>query len=111
MKSARRTFLEFAGAAVASSTFPRIATAQTYPSRPITIIVPFAAGGPTDAIVRGLAEHIRGSLGQAIIIENAGGADGSIGTGRAARARADGYTIELGTPSTHVLNGALYSLP
>jgi tripartite-type tricarboxylate transporter receptor subunit TctC len=111
MKSTRRTFLEFAGAAVASPTFPRIATAQTSPSRPITMIVPFPAGGPTDAIVRVLAEQIRGSLGQAIIIENGGGEDGSIGTGRAARARADGYTIELGTPSTHVLNGALYSLP
>jgi tripartite-type tricarboxylate transporter receptor subunit TctC len=87
----------------------RIATAQAYPSRPITMIVPFAAGGPADAIARVLAEQIRGSLGQPIIIENVSGGDGSIGSVRAARARPDGYTIELGTISTHMLNGALYS--
>jgi tripartite-type tricarboxylate transporter receptor subunit TctC len=87
------------------------AQAQTYPTRPITMVVPFPAGGPTDTVARVLAEQIRGSLGQPIIIENVSGADGSIGTGRAARARPDGYTIALGTVSTHMLNGALYSLP
>ena len=69
--------------------------AQAYPSRPITMIVPFAAGGSADTIGRVMAERMRGSLGQPIIIENVSGADGSIGAGRAARARPDGYTIEL----------------
>src|SRR5262249_22764381 len=95
----------------AEAMFPSVATAETYPARPITMIVPFPAGGPTDALARVLADPIRGSLGQPIIIENVGGADGSIGTGRAARARPDGYTIELGAIGTHTLNGALFSLP
>jgi tripartite-type tricarboxylate transporter receptor subunit TctC len=75
------------------------------------MIVAFPAGGPNDAVARVLAEQIRASLGQPVIIENVSGADGSIGTGRVARARPDGYTIELGTTSTHMLNGAVYSLP
>jgi tripartite-type tricarboxylate transporter receptor subunit TctC len=84
--------------------------AQSYPSRPITMIVPFPAGGGTDAVGRIVAERMRGLIGQPIIIENIGGADGSIGVGRAARARPDGYTIVLGPMETHVLNGAFYSL-
>jgi tripartite-type tricarboxylate transporter receptor subunit TctC len=111
MKIPRRTFLKLAGAAVAAPAFSRTVTAGTYPSRPISMIIPGAAGGPADAIARVLAEHMRGSLGQPIIIENVSGGEGIIGTGRAARARPDGYTIELGLSSTHVLNGALYSLP
>jgi tripartite-type tricarboxylate transporter receptor subunit TctC len=111
MKLPRRTFLQLAGATSAVPAFSRIARAQVYPTRPITMIVPFAAGGTTDVAGRVLAERMRGSLGQPIIIENVTGADGSIGTGRVARARPDGYTIELGLSSTHVLNGALYSLP
>src|SRR5215470_4723672 len=111
MKLPRRQFLQLAGAAAVAPAFSRVATAQSYPSRPITIIVPFPAGGGTDVVARLLAERMRASLGQPIIIENVSGADGSIGTGRAARARPDGYTIELGLRSTHVLNGALYSLP
>jgi tripartite-type tricarboxylate transporter receptor subunit TctC len=107
----RRTFLQFAGAAVAAPACPIVATAQTYPTRPITLIVPAAAGGPGDVVGRLLAERMRGSLGQAVIIENLGGADGSIGVGRAARAKPDGYTVVSGTISTHVLNGAFYSLP
>src|SRR5258707_13733937 len=87
------------------------AGAQTYPTRPITMIVPLAAGGPTDVVARLLAERMRGMLGQPVIIENVTGAEGSIGIGRAAHARPDGYTIALGTISTQVLNGALYSLP
>jgi tripartite-type tricarboxylate transporter receptor subunit TctC len=75
------------------------------------MVVPYPAGGPTDALARVLADPLRGSLGQPVIIENVSGADGSIGTGRAARARPDGYTIELGAIGTHMLNGALYSLP
>src|SRR5262249_29953682 len=91
--------------------FSRVAMAQTYPSRPITMIVPFPPGGSTDAIGRILAERMKGALGQPVIIENVGGASGSIGVGRVARARPDGYTIDLGLGSTHVLNGAFYSLP
>jgi tripartite-type tricarboxylate transporter receptor subunit TctC len=107
----RRTFLQFAGAAVAGPAFPKVATAQTWPTRPITMIVPYAAGDTTDVIGRILAERMRGSLGQPIIVENIGGADGNIGVGRAARARPDGYTVVFGGNSTLVLNGAFYSLP
>src|SRR5262245_6737034 len=96
MELSRRKFLHLAAGAAALPAISRIAEAQSYPSRPITMIVPFPAGGPTDALARVLADPIRGSLGQPIIIENVSGADGSIGTGRAARARPDGYTIELG---------------
>jgi tripartite-type tricarboxylate transporter receptor subunit TctC len=88
----------------------RIAEAQTYPTRPITMIVPFAAGGPMDARGRVLAERMRKSLGQPIIIENVSGADGSIGVGRAVRAKPDGYTIGIGNDGSHLLNGAFYSL-
>jgi tripartite-type tricarboxylate transporter receptor subunit TctC len=87
------------------------APAQTYPSRPITIVVPFPAGGPTDALARVLAERMRGSLGQSVIIENPTGAGGTIGTGRVARAAPDGHTIILGHWQTHVINGATYALP
>ena len=82
----RRTFLQFAGAAVAAPAFPKVATAQTWPTRPITMIDPYAAGDLTDVVCRILAERMRGSLGQPIIVENIGGADGNIGVGRAARA-------------------------
>ena len=78
------------------------AQAQTYPSRPITLIVPFPPGGSTDATARIMAERMRPILGQPIIIENVGGAGGSIGVGRLARARADGYTIDIGQWDTHV---------
>ena len=111
MKLPRRTFLQFAGATAATPAFSRIATAQTYPARPITMIVPYPPGGPTDVLARVLAEQMRSSLGQPMIIENVGGAEGSIGVTRAARARSDGYTIDLGAKSTHVLNSAFYSLP
>src|SRR5258707_8253313 len=86
------------------------ATAQTYPARPITLIVPFAAGGPTDTIARIVTERMRPSLGQPIIIENVGGADGSIAIRRAARAAPHGYTLSIGNVATHVLNGAAYTL-
>jgi tripartite-type tricarboxylate transporter receptor subunit TctC len=84
--------------------------AQAYPTRPITMIVPFAAGTSPDVVGRIMVERMRRSLGQPIVIENIGRADGSIGTGRAARARPDGYTIDLVPMGTHVLNGAFYSL-
>jgi tripartite-type tricarboxylate transporter receptor subunit TctC len=86
------------------------AQAQPYPTRPITIVVPFAAGGPTDALARAIGERMRVSLGQSILIENVTGAGGSIGVGRAVRAPADGYTLSLGHTGTHVVNGAIYPL-
>ena len=110
-KLPRRRFLNLAAGAAALPVVSRSAIAQTYPSRPITMIVPFAAGGNTDVIGRVIAERMGGLLGQPITIENVSGADGSIGVGRAARARPDGYTIDLANVNTHVLNGALYSLP
>src|SRR3954469_9427130 len=88
-----------------------IAAAQTFPARPITMIVPFPAGGATDTLARYLAEQMRPVLGQPIVIENAGGAAGSLGVGRAVRSPADGYTLSIGTSTTHVLTGGLYALP
>ena len=84
------------------------AAAQTYPSRPITIIVPFSAGGPTDTLARILGERLKGPLGQTIIVENPTGAAGTIGTARAARSAPDGYTLILGHWQTHVVNGATF---
>jgi tripartite-type tricarboxylate transporter receptor subunit TctC len=114
----RRTFLKsaagfpnlIAGAATLPAT-SRITWAQAYPTRPITLIVPAPAGGAVDVIGRLVAERMRGALGRPIIIENVGGADGSIGVGRTARARPDGYTICLGIHDHFVLNGGFYSLP
>jgi tripartite-type tricarboxylate transporter receptor subunit TctC len=85
--------------------------AQVYPSRPITLIVPFAAGGSTDPVARIVAERMRVSLGQPVIIENIGGAQGTIGIGRVARAAPDGYTIDLGQWDNHVVSGATSQLP
>ena len=84
------------------------ASAQVYPSRPITMVVPLAAGGPLDTLARILAEPMRASLGQPVIVENV---TGTVGTGRVARAAPDGYTFGMGFLGTHVLNGAIYSLP
>jgi len=88
-----------------------VAADQVYPSHPVTVVVPFPAGGPTDTVARIVAEPMRASLGQAVIIENVTGAAGIIGTGRVARATSDGYTLVAGFWGTHVLNGALYTLP
>src|SRR5262245_26378987 len=107
----RRQFLHLAAGAAALPTVSSIARAQVYPTRPITMIVPFAAGGAADTLARVVVERIRAPLGQSIVIENVTGAEGTIGVGRAVRARPDGYTICLGTTGTHVLNSALYSLP
>src|SRR5882762_8179138 len=87
------------------------AAAQVYPSRPITMVVPFPAGGSTDTIGRIMADGMRGSLGQTVIIENVGGASGNLGIGRVARAAPDGYTLSLGSWPTHVLNAAIFTLP
>jgi tripartite-type tricarboxylate transporter receptor subunit TctC len=110
MKFPRRDFLHLAVGAAALIGRPHFAWAQTYPAHPITMIVPFAAGGGTDTVARILAERMRGSLGQPIVIENVAGAAGSIGVGRAVRAPADGYTVSVGTVTTHVMIGALYTL-
>jgi tripartite-type tricarboxylate transporter receptor subunit TctC len=87
------------------------APAQSFPDRPVTVIVPFSAGGPTDALIRTLGERMRESLGQSVLVENVTGAAGTIGVGRVARAAGDGYTLSFGHWSTHVINGAVYPLP
>jgi tripartite-type tricarboxylate transporter receptor subunit TctC len=111
MNLPRRRFLQLAGAASALPILSGGANAQTFPARPITIVVPFAAGGPIDALVRVTAEAMRGTLGQPLIIENVSGAAGNIGVGRVARAAPDGYTLVTGFWGTHVVNGAIYALP
>src|SRR5258708_11695320 len=85
-------------------------SAENFPSRPITVIVPFAAGGPTDALARILGDRMRQSLGQPIVIEDVTGAGGTIGVGRAVRAAPDRYTLSIGHLGTHVVNGAIYPL-
>lgn len=87
------------------------AAAQAYPSRPVAVVVPYAAGGGADAVARILAQAMGASLGKPAIVENAPGAAGNVGVGRVARAAADGYTIVEGNWSTHVANGAIYQLP
>ena len=84
--------------------------AETFPSRPVTIVVPFSAGGPSDAMSRILAERMRTSLGEAVVIENITGAAGSIGVGRVVHSAPDGYTVGFGHLGTHVANGAIYRL-
>jgi tripartite-type tricarboxylate transporter receptor subunit TctC len=109
MKISRRTFLLATGVG-ALPAVSRVARPQAYPSRPITMIVPVAAGSSADVSGRLVAERMGIALGQPVIVENVPGADGTIGVGRVARARPDGYTIEFGFLSANVLNGAFYSL-
>jgi tripartite-type tricarboxylate transporter receptor subunit TctC len=99
------------GLVVAILACVRVALAQPYPSHPVTFIVPFGAGGPVDTLARNLSEAMRASLGQSIIIENVTGASGTIGVGRAVRAAPDGYTVSIGNWPSHVVNGAIYTLP
>jgi tripartite-type tricarboxylate transporter receptor subunit TctC len=110
MKLPRRHFLRLAAGAAALPAASRIAVAQNYPVRPITIIVPFTAGGGTDTVARIIAERMRASLGQPLIVENVAGAGGTIGVGRAARAAGDGYTLSIGTVSVYVLNALFYPI-
>jgi tripartite-type tricarboxylate transporter receptor subunit TctC len=105
-----RKLLTAVVAALLGLTSTGIAAAQDYPTRPVTMIVPFPAGGATDTLARFLAERMRGVLGQSIIIENIAGAAGSLGVGRAVRSPADGYTLSIGTSTTHMLTGGLYAL-
>ena len=86
------------------------AQAQSFPAKPITIIVPFAAGGPSDVLARVIGEKMRAALKETVVVENVTGAGGSIGVGRALRSPPDGYTISFGHLGTHVANGAIYKL-
>ena len=95
---------------MALAAISRLATAQSYPTRPITIIVPYPPRGATDVVGRIMAELMRPSLSQPVIIQNVGGAGGSIGVDRAARATPDGYTIDLGQGDTHV-GSVIYGVP
>ena len=97
-------------AAVLAAVLPCLASAQGYPAKAITMVVPFAAGGPTDTIARIFAASLQQRLGQTVVIENTTGAAGTIGVGRVARAAPDGYTLGIGHWSTHVVNGAIYPL-
>jgi tripartite-type tricarboxylate transporter receptor subunit TctC len=110
MKFVRRQFLHLAVGAAALPAVSRIAKAQAYPSRPITIVVGFAPGGQSDVVARIVGEHMRATLGQPVLIENVSGASGTIGLRRVARAPSDGYTIVMGNWGTHVALGATYQL-
>jgi tripartite-type tricarboxylate transporter receptor subunit TctC len=110
VKLSRRQFLGITIVLAVLAASPRNANAEAYPSRPITMVNPFPAGGPLDSLARLLAEHMRGTLGQPVVIENVTGASGNIGTGRVARAAPDGYTFGLGYWGTHVANAAIYDL-
>jgi tripartite-type tricarboxylate transporter receptor subunit TctC len=110
MKLPRRQFLHLGVGAVALPAVSCIARAQTYPSRPITIIVPYPPGGLFDALARTLTEPMRAALSHTVVIENVGGAGGSIGVGRVARAAPDGYTLSIGSGDQFVVNAAIYPL-
>jgi tripartite-type tricarboxylate transporter receptor subunit TctC len=109
MTQSRRSLLHLAAGAAALAATSHPAKAQDYPSRSITLIVPFPPGGSTDVVGRILAERMRTLLGQPVVIENVGGAGGSIGVGRVARAAPDGYTIDIGQWDTHV-GSVIYNL-
>ena len=107
----KRIFLSAMAAACCNLTPIGPAISETYPSHPITMVLPFAAGGPTDTLARIIAARMQVSLGQPVIVENVSGAAGTIGVGRVARAAPDGYTISVGPMNSHVLTGAIYKLP
>jgi tripartite-type tricarboxylate transporter receptor subunit TctC len=112
MKISRRHVLRLAAGAAAFPAVPRFACAQVYPLRPITIVIPSAAGAPSDVVARIIGERMRQAFGQPVIFENVPGANGTLGTGRVARAKPDGYTLACSVSfSTHVMNGAIYALP
>jgi tripartite-type tricarboxylate transporter receptor subunit TctC len=107
----KRVFLSSIAAACCGLNPVRAATSEAYPSRQLTVVLPFSAGGPTDTLMRILAVRMQNLLGQSVIIENVTGAGGTIGVGRVARAAPDGYTISVGPMNSHVLTGAIYNLP
>src|SRR5262245_16360673 len=108
MTLARRSFLRFAAGAAAFPTVSRIAMAQTYPLRPVRVIVSFAAGGPTDILARLIGEHLSQRLGQQFVIENKPGAGNNIGTESVINAEPDGYTLLLVNPANYI-NASLYA--
>src|SRR6478672_262589 len=108
MQIRRRQLLSLAAGAATLAALPGRANAQSFPSRPITMVVPVPAGGALDTNARLVGEGMRAALGQPVVIENVTGASGSIGTGRVARATPDGYTLIYGANVTHVLNAAVY---
>jgi len=108
MKLPRRTFLHLAVGAAALPTLSRTATAQAYPARPITLIVPFPPGGSTDVGARIVADHMSRTLGQQIVVQNVSGAGGTTGSTRAMRSDPDGYTLLMGQMGTHAAAVALY---
>ena len=108
MKVSRRRLLHLVAAAAAIPAVSHVAQAQAYPTRPVTMIVPFAAGGPTDVAARVVSEHMSRTLGQQLIVENVVGAGGTIGSLRAMRGRPDGYTIRMGHVGTHAISVSLY---
>jgi tripartite-type tricarboxylate transporter receptor subunit TctC len=110
MSSWRVRLLSLA-ATIALAAASSVAAAETYPSRPVTVIVPFAAGGPTDVLARIITDKMQAPLGQPIVIEDMGGAGGGIAAARVARAAPDGYTLEIGNNGSNLLVGALYALP
>jgi tripartite-type tricarboxylate transporter receptor subunit TctC len=111
MRSALRTIIVAIVLGSFQTAAPHTAGAQSYPTRPVTLIVPYPAGGPSDVLTRILAERLKTALGQPIVIENVTGAGGSIGVGRVARSAPDGYTLAIGHNQTHVINGASMNLP
>src|SRR5262249_44454909 len=86
------------------------AIAQSFPAKPVTVVVPFSAGGPTDTIARIMAERMTKSLGQTVLVEDVTGAGGNIGVARVVRAAPDGYMVSIGHIGPHVINGAMYQL-
>ena len=104
MSLSRRNVMHFAAGVAAVAALPGVAKAQSYPTRTITLLVSFPAGGAADAMGRLVAERTQEPLGQSVVVENVPGAGGSLGLGRLARAAADGYTLGMGTFTTHVIN-------
>ena len=110
MQVSRRTFLQLGASAAAMPAMSHFAGAQAFPTHPITMVVPFPAGGPADLIARILGDRMRTPLGQPLIVENVSGAGGSIGVARVARAAPDGYTLSIGQFNSHVFSGAAYNV-
>jgi len=104
----RRTLIALIAGALLS--LPLNARAQNYPDHPVVMVVPFPAGGATDVLARVLSERMKDSLGQPVVVENVAGAAGTIAVGRIVRGTADGYTLSIGTSTTHMLTGGLYTL-
>jgi tripartite-type tricarboxylate transporter receptor subunit TctC len=111
MQVRRRQFLQLIGSAAAVAVPSRNAQAQQFPVRPITMVVPYPAGGPADTIARVVGEGMRANLAQPIVVENLSGAGGTLGVARVARAAPDGYTLSIGQLNSHVFSGAVYNAP